>query len=53
MNKEIKIMIADDHAIIREGIKNLLEFDGKIKVVEQASNGEECLEILKEKGKTR
>lgn len=49
MNKEIKIMIADDHAIIREGIKNLLEFDGKIKVVEQASNGEECLEILKEK----
>lgn len=42
-------MIADDHAIIREGIKNLLEFDGKIKVVEQASNGEECLELLKEK----
>ncbi|MBR2401680.1 MAG: response regulator transcription factor [Lachnospiraceae bacterium] len=49
MNNEIKIMIADDHAIIREGIKNLLEFDGKIKVVEQASNGEECLELLKEK----
>ena len=49
MNNEIKIMIADDHAIIREGIKNLLEFDGKIKVVEQASNGEECLELLKGK----
>lgn len=49
MNNEIKIMIADDHAIIREGIKNLLEFDGKIKVVEQASNGDECLELLKGK----
>lgn len=42
----INVMIADDHAMIREGIKNLLEFDGDIKVIEQASDGEECLEKL-------
>lgn len=43
----IKIMLADDHVLIREGIKQLLEFDGTMKVVEQAGDGEECLEKLK------
>ncbi|MCX4343503.1 MAG: response regulator transcription factor [Kineothrix sp.] len=42
----IKVMIADDHSMIREGIKQLLEFDGSIKVVAEASNGIECLERL-------
>lgn len=42
----IKVMIADDHSMIREGIKQLLEFDGSIKVVGEASNGVECLEKL-------
>ena len=42
----IKVMIADDHSMIREGIKQLLEFDGSIKVVAEASNGIECLEKL-------
>lgn len=41
-----KVMIADDHSLIREGIKQLLEFDGTIKVVAEASNGIECLEKL-------
>lgn len=41
-------MIADDHSLIREGLKQLLEFDGTIKVVGEASNGVECLDRLKE-----
>lgn len=41
-----KVMIADDHSLIREGIKQLLEFDGSIEVVAEASNGQECLEKL-------
>ena len=40
-------MITDDHAMIREGIKQLLEFDGEIKVIAEAGDGEECLEMLK------
>jgi len=44
----IEVMITDDHALIREGIKQLLEFDGSIKVIEEASDGEECLNKLKE-----
>lgn len=39
-----KVMLVDDHALIREGIKQLLEFDGSIDVIEQASDGAECLE---------
>ena len=29
----IKIMIADDHSMIREGLKSLLELEGDIQVV--------------------
>lgn len=43
----INVMITDDHAMIREGIKQLLEFDGEIKVIAEAGDGEECLEMLK------
>lgn len=39
----IKVMLADDHILMREGIRQLLEFDGSIEVIEEASNGEECL----------
>ena len=43
---KIKVILADDHVMIREGIKQLLEFDQKIEVVDQANDGEECLELL-------
>lgn len=42
-----KIMIVDDHAMMREGIRHLLEFDGFVEVVAEAKDGEECLSILK------
>ena len=43
----INIMITDDHSMIREGLKNLLELDGDIKVIAEAENGEDCLDKLK------
>lgn len=45
--EKINVMIVDDHSLIREGLKQLLEFDGTIKVVGEASNGKECLEKIK------
>ncbi len=42
----IKVMISDDHVLMREGIRQLLEFDGSIKVVAEAADGVECLEKL-------
>lgn len=41
-----KIMITDDHSMIREGLKSLLELDGDIEVIAEAENGEECLQKL-------
>jgi DNA-binding NarL/FixJ family response regulator len=48
-NKPINIMIADDHSMVREGIKQLLELDGDIVVTSEANNGKQCIELLDEK----
>lgn len=47
MDGKIKVMIADDHALMREGIKQLLEFDGTIEVIDEACDGAECLKKLR------
>ena len=48
MNRPINIMIADDHSMVREGLKQLLELDGDIVVTSEASNGKMCIDILDE-----
>ncbi len=42
----IKVMLADDHVLIREGIRQLLEFDGSIEVISEVNDGEECIKEL-------
>lgn len=42
----VKIVIADDHVMFREGLKQILELDEKINVVAEASDGAECIEVL-------
>lgn len=44
----IRILIADDHSIVREGLKQLLELEEDFEVVGQASNGVETIERVKE-----
>lgn len=43
----IKVMLADDHNLMREGIRQLLEFDGTIEIVGETNDGEECLVALR------
>ena len=45
----IKVMLADDHVLMREGIRQLLEFDGSIEVIGEASDGELALPMILEK----
>lgn len=47
-NKKTKIMIVDDFALIRDGLKNLLELDGSMKVISEAQDGIDCLNKLNE-----
>lgn len=42
----VKVMIADDHSMIREGLKQLLELEGDFEVIAEACDGEDCLEKL-------
>ena len=39
----IKILIADDHALLRQGIKRVLNFEDDLEVVGEASEGQEAL----------
>ncbi len=39
-------MIVDNHSMVREGLKKLLEFDGDIEVIGEANDGLECLDFL-------
>lgn len=41
-----RIILADDHAMFRQGIKNILESVKDLEVVGEASNGFELLELL-------
>src|ERR1700685_4225655 len=42
----IRILVADDHAIFRDGLRRLLEVADDISIVGEASNGAECLKML-------
>lgn len=43
----INIVLADDHVLVRKGIKSMLESDTEIKVVGEAGNGKEALDAAK------
>lgn len=45
MDKRIRILVVDDHAVVREGIRMVLETDPELKVVGDASSGEEALTL--------
>lgn len=42
----IRVMLADDHILMRQGIRQLLEFDDSIEIVGEVSNGEQCLDMM-------
>lgn len=42
----IKVMLTDDHDLVREGVKCFLESDSHIKVIGEAKDGVECLDTL-------
>ncbi len=44
----IKIVIADDHRMVREGIKQLLELEGDISVIGEAGDGVTCLNVIED-----
>ncbi len=48
MDKTLKVVIADDHVIVRDGLRSLLERQPDMEVVAEADNGRIALKLVKE-----
>jgi DNA-binding NarL/FixJ family response regulator len=46
----IRVLLADDHAIVRAGLKEILEGTGEIVVAREATNGREAIEAVRHGG---
>lgn len=44
--KAIRVLIADDHMIFRQGVRMLLEGEDDISIVGEAANGNECIAMM-------
>ncbi len=42
MNNKIKVIIADDHPVMRSGVKSVLQTDTRIEIISESSNGEDA-----------
>lgn len=47
MDKNIRLMVADDHVIMREGLKQIFSLDKRLVVVAEAGNGTQVMEGLR------
>ncbi|MGF0310626.1 response regulator transcription factor [Rhodococcus sp. 1R11] len=46
MNTDITVLIADDHPIVRDGVRGMLSTDSSIRVVAEASSGPEAFALV-------
>lgn len=46
--KEIRVLVVDDQTVVREGLVSILSFQSDIKIIGQAQNGQEAIEIAKQ-----
>jgi two-component system, NarL family, invasion response regulator UvrY len=45
----IRVLVADDHAVVRRGVKQILADDPKMVVVGEAGSGQEVLNLIRER----
>ena len=43
--KKIKVLLADDHIVVRMGLKAIINIESDLEVVGEAGNGEEALKL--------
>lgn len=46
--EDIRIIIVDDHLLVRQGLKQIIELQGGLKVIGEASNGKDAINTIKE-----
>ena len=47
-NEQIRLILADDHAIVRDGLRRLLEDKPNLKIVGEASNADETIKLARQ-----
>lgn len=48
MSKQIRVLIADDHAIVRQGLRQILSDTADLEVAGEAANGVEALQQVRQ-----
>src|SRR5246127_2036552 len=48
MATKIKVLLVDDHSLVRRGFRRMLEDEADIVVVGEASNGDEAVQLARE-----
>jgi DNA-binding NarL/FixJ family response regulator len=48
MTQPVRVVLADDHAVVRKGIREFLEAEGDIQVVAEAADGQQAMALVAE-----
>ena len=48
MSEQIKIIIADDHPVVRQGLRQTIEAEAQFNVIAEASDGQAALELIEQ-----
>lgn len=48
MSVEIRVVLADDHPVVRQGLRQAIEIDRSVKVIAEAGDGRRALELIKQ-----
>jgi DNA-binding NarL/FixJ family response regulator len=49
MKQPVTIIIADDHPVFREGLRNIISRHDDLQIIDEASDGEKALKVIREK----
>ncbi len=47
LGKHVRVLLVDDHTMVREGFRNLIECDPQLEVIGEAADGEQAVELAR------
>ena len=47
-DRKIKVLLVDDHVVVRMGLKAIVDLENDLKVVGEAANGEDAINLIRQ-----